>query len=74
MLVHPLVSTMTTDEVEAKFREEFERLEQLLAGVHLLGDYNDKVKDEVLAQGELLSIKVIFKKLIYSSNNEIFAT
>lgn len=47
----------------AKFREEFERLEQLLAGVHLLGDYNDKVKDEVLAQGELLSIKVVSELL-----------
>lgn len=47
----------------AHFKDEFERLEQILSGVHLLGDYNDKVKDEVLAQGELLSIKVVSELL-----------
>lgn len=46
-----------------KFDAEFGRLEQLLEGVHLLGDYNQKVKDEVLAQGELLSIKVVSELL-----------
>ncbi|OSY88170.1 aspartate kinase [Tenacibaculum holothuriorum] len=41
------------------FSKEFERLEKLFEGVGLLGDYSDKIKDEVLAQGELLSIKAV---------------
>ena len=45
------------------FSEEFERLENLLEGVSLLGDYSNKVKDQVLAQGELLSIKVVSELL-----------
>ncbi len=39
--------------------EEFSRLEDLFKGVSLLGDFSDKIKDEVLAQGELLSVKLI---------------
>ena len=38
---------------------EFSVLENLLEGVNLLGDYNEKTKDLFLAQGELLAIKVI---------------
>lgn len=46
------------------FSSEFSRLEKLFEGVNLLGDYSQKIKDEVLAQGELLSIKVISQLLI----------
>ncbi|TCI91414.1 bifunctional aspartate kinase/homoserine dehydrogenase I [Tenacibaculum sp. M341] len=42
---------------------EFERLQKILEGVHLLGDYSQKIKDEVLAQGELLSVKTIAELL-----------
>ncbi|TYP99469.1 aspartate kinase [Tenacibaculum adriaticum] len=45
------------------FSSEFLRLEKLFEGVNLLGDYSQKVKDEVLAQGELLSIKVVSQLL-----------
>lgn len=45
------------------FSEEFARLEKLFEGVSLLGDYSEKVKDEVLSQGELLSIKVVSELL-----------
>lgn len=39
--------------------EEFSRLDSLFEGVQLLGDYSQKIKDEVLAQGELISAKLI---------------
>ncbi|MFS4417732.1 bifunctional aspartate kinase/homoserine dehydrogenase I [Maribacter sp. 2307ULW6-5] len=38
---------------------EFQALEQLLEGVALLSDYSPKVKDEVLAHGELISGKMV---------------
>ncbi len=41
------------------FSSEFSTLDKLFEGVKLLGDYSKKIKDEVLAQGELLSIKLI---------------
>ena len=45
------------------FSEEFSRLDTLFEGVFLLKDYSQKIKDEVLAQGELLSVKLISKLL-----------
>ncbi len=48
---------------EIDFSENFSLLEKLFSGANLLGDYSDKVKDEVLAQGELLSIKVVSELL-----------
>ena len=39
--------------------EEFLRLDSLFEGVHLLRDYSQKIKDEILAQGELISAKLI---------------
>lgn len=44
--------------------EEFLRLETIFEGVSLLGDYSQKIKDEVLAQGELLSVKVVASLLV----------
>ena len=41
------------------FTPEFETLLKIFEGVKLLGDYSKKNKDEVLAQGELLSVKLI---------------
>ncbi|WP_111708782.1 bifunctional aspartate kinase/homoserine dehydrogenase I [Lutibacter citreus] len=38
---------------------EFKLLDEIFKGVNLLGDYSAKVKDQVLAQGEILSAKVI---------------
>lgn len=43
---------------------EFNALSQLFEGVALLGDYSPRIKDEVLAFGELLSAKLITKLLI----------
>ncbi|SDW43575.1 aspartate kinase [Lutibacter oricola] len=39
--------------------EEFKLLDEIFKGVNLLGDYSAKVKDQILAQGEILSAKVI---------------
>ena len=44
--------------------EEFLELVKLFEGVTLLGDYSPKIKDQVLAYGELISGKLITKLLI----------
>jgi len=41
------------------FSKEFSILDKLLEGVTLLKDYSNKTRDELLAQGELLSIKLL---------------
>ena len=41
------------------FNEEFSLLKKILEGVHLIGDYSPKIKDLVLAQGELLAAKTV---------------
>ncbi len=43
---------------------EFRKLVELFEGVALLGDYSAKIKDQVLAYGELISAKLISKLLI----------
>lgn len=58
---------------KVNFSEDFAQLDKLLSGVNLLGDYSDKVKDEVLAQGELLSIKVV-SELLKERNINAHAT
>ncbi len=44
--------------------EEFGNLFKLLEGVSFLGDYSIKIKDQVLAYGELISAKLVTKLLI----------
>ncbi|WOD44498.1 bifunctional aspartate kinase/homoserine dehydrogenase I [Hwangdonia lutea] len=46
------------------FSEEFAILDKLFEGVSLLRDYSQKTKDEILAQGELLSAKLVSALLI----------
>lgn len=41
------------------FNHEFSLLENVFKGVHLLGDYSSKIMDRVLAQGELMSVKML---------------
>ncbi len=43
--------------------KEFLTLDTIFEGVSLLGDYSNKIKDEVLAQGELVSVKVLVSLL-----------
>ncbi|HET8736555.1 MAG TPA: bifunctional aspartate kinase/homoserine dehydrogenase I [Pricia sp.] len=46
------------------FAAEFKELSRLLEGVALLGDYSPKIKDEVLAFGELMSAKLVSELLV----------
>lgn len=48
---------------EDAFADVFELIERILQGVHLLNDYSPKVKDMLLAQGEILSVRVLSKLL-----------
>jgi len=45
------------------FNEEFEALTKLFEGVKLLSDYSEKIKDQVVAYGELLAAKYLTAKL-----------
>ncbi|MEP3207606.1 MAG: bifunctional aspartate kinase/homoserine dehydrogenase I [Maribacter sp.] len=52
--------------------KEFKNLAKLFEGVSLLGDYSPKIKDEVLAYGELISGKLMTKLLIGKKVNAKF--
>lgn len=45
--------------IEVDFSKEFNLLETLLEGIYLLGDYSVKVKDQILAQGEIIAAKTV---------------
>lgn len=51
------------DNYQQEIAESFELLEKLLEGVSLLGDYSLKIKDLVIAQGELIAAKLIAELL-----------
>jgi len=53
--------------------EEFEILEKLFEGVSLIGDYSNKIKDQVLSKGELLSAKLLTAILIEKGINARFS-
>ncbi|MFV5699550.1 bifunctional aspartate kinase/homoserine dehydrogenase I [Flavobacterium sp. ZT3R17] len=53
--------------------EEFNVLEKLFEGVSLIGDYSNKIKDQVLSKGELLSAKLLTAILIKNGVNARFA-
>lgn len=52
---------------------EFGLLEKLFEGVALLGDYSKKIKDNVLAQGEVISGKVVTQALKEKGINANFS-
>lgn len=51
---------------------EFILLEKIFEGVNLLGDYSLKIKDHVLAQGEIISAKIVTNRLKYEAVDAIF--
>lgn len=53
----------TVPDKNIDFTQEFTLLKKIFEGVNLLGDYSQKIKDQVLAQGEILSTKLIVKLL-----------
>ena len=58
---------------EVDLSEEFNVLEKLFEGVSLIGDYSNKIKDQVLSKGELLSAKLLTAILIKNGVNARFA-
>ncbi|GIM56102.1 bifunctional aspartokinase/homoserine dehydrogenase 1 [Capnocytophaga canimorsus] len=54
------------------FPEEFTLLEKLFEGVSLLGDYSDKIKDQIVAQGEIISAKLVTCLLEKRGINAVF--
>ncbi|MCG9794177.1 bifunctional aspartate kinase/homoserine dehydrogenase I [Flavobacterium algicola] len=59
----PLLESFKTyqkDGFEAvDFSQEFEKLDKLFEGVSLIGDFSAKIQDQILAQGELVSAKLL---------------
>tara|TARA_R110000868_G_scaffold5985_8_gene34776 strand:+ start:4519 stop:7917 length:3399 start_codon:yes stop_codon:yes gene_type:complete len=53
------------------FSKEFLILDKLFEGVSLLKDYSQKTKDEILAQGELLSVKMVARLLSERAINAV---
>ncbi|WP_395045859.1 bifunctional aspartate kinase/homoserine dehydrogenase I [Flavobacterium sp.] len=53
--------------------EEFRLLEKTFEGVSLLGDYSNKIKDNVLAQGEVISAKIVTQALKEKGVNANFS-
>ena len=45
------------------FSTEFDKLDKLFEGVSLIGDYSPKIKDQILAQGEVLAAKLLVSML-----------
>jgi aspartate kinase len=41
------------------FSQEFDKLDKLFEGVSLIGDFSAKIQDQILAQGEILSAKLL---------------
>lgn len=52
---------------------EFSLLEKLFEGVALLGDYSPKIKDNVLAQGEVIAAKIVTDALKEKGLNANFS-
>lgn len=53
----------------ALLSSEFEFLSTVLKGVSLTGDYSSKIKDSVLAQGEIITSKIVTHQLIKNGVN-----
>ena len=56
---------------EFDLEAEFNLLRKIFDGVNLLGDFSDKIRDKVIAQGELISVKMLANLL---QKNGISAT
>ncbi|TDO78127.1 aspartate kinase [Flavobacterium chryseum] len=64
----PLLESFKTYQIsdypKVDFSEEFNILDKLFEGVSLIGDYSNKIKDQILSKGELLSAKLLTSILI----------
>lgn len=53
-----------SDYPKVDLSEEFNILDKLFEGVSLIGDYSNKIKDQILSKGELLSAKLLTSILV----------
>ena len=53
-----------SDYPQVDLSEEFNILDKLFEGVSLIGDYSNKIKDQILSKGELLSAKLLTAILV----------
>jgi aspartokinase/homoserine dehydrogenase 1 len=53
-----------SDYPQVDLSEEFTILDKLYEGVSLIGDYSNKIKDQILSKGELLSAKLLTAILV----------
>ncbi|MBF4506729.1 bifunctional aspartate kinase/homoserine dehydrogenase I [Flavobacterium sp. JLP] len=53
-----------SDFPQVDLSEEFTILDKLFEGVSLIGDYSNKIKDQILSKGELLSAKLLTSILV----------
>ncbi|PWA06606.1 bifunctional aspartate kinase/homoserine dehydrogenase I [Flavobacterium psychrotolerans] len=58
-LLESFKSYQLNDFTDVDLSEEFATLDKLFEGVSLIGDYSEKIKDQVLSQGEVISAKTI---------------
>nr|WP_315219829.1 bifunctional aspartate kinase/homoserine dehydrogenase I [uncultured Flavobacterium sp.] len=63
----------TADFQHVDLSEEFTILDKLFEGVSLIGDYSNKIKDQILSKGELLSAKLLTAILIEKGVQANFA-
>lgn len=60
------------DYEEVDLSAEFKTLDKLFEGVSLIGDYSNKIKDQILSKGELLSAKLLTAILLQKGINAHF--
>ena len=58
-LLESFKSYQQSEYPEIDLSKEFNILDKLFEGVSLIGDYSNKIKDQILSQGELLSAKLL---------------
>ncbi|WP_166920954.1 bifunctional aspartate kinase/homoserine dehydrogenase I [Flavobacterium poyangense] len=63
-LLESFKAYQVSDYPQVNLSEEFEILDKLFEGVSLIGDYSNKIKDQILSKGELLSAKLLTAILV----------
>ncbi|RED25377.1 aspartate kinase [Flavobacterium cutihirudinis] len=58
-LLESFKAYQTSEYPKVDLSEEFNILDKLFEGVSLIGDYSNKIKDQILSKGELLSAKLL---------------
>ena len=63
-LLESFKAYQASDYPQVDLSEEFNVLDKLFEGVSLIGDYSNKIKDQILSKGELLSAKLLTSILV----------